>query len=84
MDGKEIIDISEGQMHHFAGNMLQVQGKDHKYLVMSGAAHKSLSRKQIEAIEKHCKILSSDLTTIETCGGGSARCMMAEIFLPKA
>lgn len=84
MDGKEIIDISEGQMHHFAGNMLQVQGKDHKYLVMSGAAHKSLSQKQIEAIEKHCKILSSDLTTIETCGGGSARCMMAEIFLPKA
>ncbi len=84
MDGKEIIDISEGQMHHFAGNMLQVQGKGHKYLVMSGAAHKSLTQQQIEAIEKHCKILSSDLTTIETCGGGSARCMMAEIFLPKA
>jgi hypothetical protein len=69
-------------MHHFAGNMLQLQGKDKKYLVMSAAAHKSLNKEQIAAIEKHCEILSSDLTTIETCGGGSARCMMAEVFLP--
>ncbi len=83
-DGKEIIKISEAQMHHFAGNMLQLQGKDKKYLVMSAAAHKSLNKEQIAAIEKHCEILSSDLTTIETCGGGSARCMMAEVFLPKA
>jgi hypothetical protein len=83
-DGKEIIKISEAQMHHFAGNMLQLQGKDKKYLVMSSAAHKSLNKEQIAAIEKHCEILSSDLTTIETCGGGSARCMMAEVFLPKA
>ncbi len=82
-DGKEIIKISEAQMHHFAGNMLQLQGKDKKYLVMSAAAHKSLNKEQISAIEKHCEILSSDLTTIETCGGGSARCMMAEVFLPK-
>lgn len=83
-DGKEIIKITEGQMHHFAGNMLQVQGKDNKYLVMSKAAHKSLTLPQIKAIEKHCPILSSELHTIETCGGGSARCMMAEVFLPKA
>ena len=83
-DGKEIIAITEGQMHHFAGNMLQVQGRDKKYLVMSAAAHNSLTNQQIAAIEKHCEILSSDLHTIETCGGGSARCMMAEVFLPKA
>lgn len=82
-DGKKVIAITESQMHNFAGNMLQVQGKDKKYLVMSTAAHKSLSQDQISEIEKHCEILSSDLTTIETCGGGSARCMMAEIFLPK-
>lgn len=82
-DGKEIIKITEAQMHHFAGNMLQLQGKDRKYLVMSTAAHTSLNKEQIAAIEKHCEILSSDLTTIETCGGGSARCMMAEVFLPK-
>ncbi len=83
-DGKEIISITEAQMHHFAGNMLQIQGRDKKYLVMSAAAHSSLTENQIAAIEKHCEILSSDLTTIETCGGGSARCMMAEVFLPKA
>lgn len=83
MDGKEVIDITESQMHHFAGNMLQVQGKDKKYLVMSTAAHDSLTQSQIASIEKYSEILSSDLTTIETCGGGSARCMMAEVFLPK-
>tara|TARA_R100001369_G_scaffold90111_1_gene128652 strand:+ start:675 stop:1607 length:933 start_codon:yes stop_codon:yes gene_type:complete len=83
-DGKEIITITEAQMHNFAGNMLQVRGaNDKKYLVMSAAAHKSLTEDQVSAIEKHCEILSTDLTTIETCGGGSARCMMAEIFLPK-
>lgn len=83
-DKKEIIEISEAQMHHYAGNMLQVAGKDgKKYLVMSEAARQSLLPVQIAAIEKHCEILSSNLETIETCGGGSARCMMAEIFLPK-
>lgn len=82
--GKEIIEITESQMHQFAGNMLQVKGKDDtKYMVMSLAAHRSLRTDQIKAIEKHCEILSSDLETIETCGGGSARCMMAEVFLPQ-
>ena len=81
--GKEIITITEAQMHQFAGNMLQVQGADSKYLVMSAKAHNSLNDDQIKAIEKYCPILSSDLETIETCGGGSARCMMAEVFLPK-
>ena len=84
-DGKEIIEITEAQLHHYAGNMLQVIGADHqKYLVMSEAARKSLSLQQIKRIEKHCGMLSADLGTIETCGGGSARCMMAEVFLPKA
>lgn len=82
-DKKQIIKITESQMHHFAGNMLQVQGKNKKYLVMSSAAHDSLTQDQISEIEKYCEILSSDLKTIETCGGGSARCMMAEVFLPK-
>lgn len=84
-DGKEVIIITEAQMHQFAGNMLQVKGEgDKKYLVMSTTAHKSLTASQIRTIEKYCEILSSDLNTIETCGGGSARCMMAEVFLPKA
>jgi len=82
---KEVIAITEAQMHQFAGNMLQVLGADNrKYMVMSEAARSSLRSDQVKAIQKHCKILSSDLTTIETCGGGSARCMMAEVFLPKA
>ncbi|WP_042492262.1 citrulline utilization hydrolase CtlX [Aequorivita sublithincola] len=83
-DGKEIIAITEAQMHSFAGNMLQLQGTEKKYLIMSAAAHDVLTKEQVASIEKHCEILSSDLTTIETCGGGSARCMMAEVFLPKA
>ena len=84
-DGKEIIEITESQVHEFAGNMLQLKGtNDIKYLVMSTTAQKSLSRDQIRRIEKHCEILSSDISTIETCGGGSARCMIAEVFLPKA
>ncbi|NNE32105.1 MAG: amidinotransferase [Winogradskyella sp.] len=83
-DGKEIISITESQMNQFAGNMLQLRGSDDKrYLVMSEAAHKSLNKQQIENIEKYCSIISSSLDTIETCGGGSARCMMAEVFLPK-
>jgi hypothetical protein len=83
-DGKEVITITVEQMHEFAGNMLQVQGKDNKFLVMSARAHGSLNQDQMAKIEKHCEILSSDLHVIETCGGGSARCMMAEVFLPKA
>lgn len=83
-DKKEIIEITEAQVHHFAGNMLQVAGRDgSKFLVMSEAARKSLLPVQVSAIERHCEILSSDLKTIETCGGGSARCMLAEVFLPK-
>ncbi len=82
-DGKEIIKITEAQMHQFAGNMLQVKGiGDKKYLVMSSTAHNSLDKQQINTIEKYCEILSSDIKTIETCGGGSTRCMMAEVFLP--
>jgi len=83
--GKEVIEISEDQKHHFAGNMLQVNGTDGKpYLVMSAAAHQSLNENQIKRIENYCEILSSSLDTIEALGGGSARCMMAEVFLPKA
>ena len=85
MDGREIIEITEAQMYHFAGNMLQVIGANNqRFMVMSSAAYNSLRKDQIKAIEKHCAIIHSPLDTIETCGGGSARCMMAEVFLPKA
>jgi len=82
--GKEIIAISREQVNAFAGNMLQVSnihGK--KYLVMSQAARNILNKKQVARLKKYTLLLSAPLDTIETYGGGSARCMMAEIFLPK-
>ncbi|MDT8416208.1 MAG: arginine deiminase-related protein [Lutibacter sp.] len=83
-DNKEIIAISEDQVNSFAGNMLQVLGSDNaRYIVMSNSAFGSLKKQQINHLEKHGNILYSSLDTIEACGGGSARCMMAEVFLPK-
>ncbi|KGO93334.1 citrulline utilization hydrolase CtlX [Flavobacterium subsaxonicum] len=83
-DGKEIVLLTEAQLNHFAGNMLQVQGaNDKSYLVMSDAARQILTKDQVGKLEKHTEILTANLDTIEACGGGSARCMMAEIFLLK-
>lgn len=82
-DGKEIIEITEAQMHAFAGNMLQVIGRDgERLMVMSASARNALNPAQVALIEKTSRIVSSPLDTIEACGGGSARCMMAEVFLP--
>ncbi len=81
---KEIIHISLEQMNKFAGNMLQVENQAGKtYLVMSEQAFKSLLPEQISHIKRHTNILHSPLYTIEKYGGGSARCMLAEVFLPK-
>lgn len=83
-DGKQVIEITEEQVTNFAGNMLQVKGKDEeRFLIMSQAAFDCLTQSQKAKINNHCKIISSSLDTIEACGGGSARCMMAEVFLPK-
>ena len=81
--GKEIIAITEEQMHQFAGNMLQVGGLGQKYLVMSQTAFDSLTDEQKVSIEKYNPILPVKIDLIEKLGGGSARCMMAEVFLPK-
>ena len=81
--GKEIIDISLDQMNHFAGNMLQIENKEgEKLLVMSTQAYDSLTGEQKAKLESFNRIIHSPLTTIETNGGGSARCMMAEVHLP--
>jgi len=80
---KEVIEITFDQVLAFAGNMLQVRNDDDEtFLVMSEQAYQSLSDAQIQYISKHTNILYSPINTIETFGGGSARCMMAEIFLP--
>ncbi|MDP4213214.1 MAG: arginine deiminase-related protein [Bacteroidota bacterium] len=79
--GKEIIPISLQQMNHFAGNMLQVENvHGEKFLIMSSAAYYSLSSAQIEKLSAFSRIIHSALHTIETNGGGSARCMIAEIY----
>lgn len=81
---KEIIEITLDQMMRFAGNMLQVRNdKGETFLVMSGQAFESLNEAQVAQITKHTNILYSPIPTIETYGGGSARCMMAEVFLPE-
>jgi len=81
--GKSIISIRLSQMNHFAGNMLQIENSSgEKILVMSSQAYESLSPNQINELSGFNKILHSSLHTIESNGGGSARCMMAEIHLP--
>lgn len=83
LTGKQIIEITEHQKHCFAGNMLQLKSSQGvKHVVMSTAAFSSLEGDQISAIEQYGEIIHSPLETIETLGGGSARCMMAEVFLP--
>ena len=83
--GKEIIEISFDQMNHFAGNMLQVENvSGQKLLVMSSQAFRSLTKQQVDKLSSYNNIIHSPLVTIETNGGGSARCMMAEVHLPLA
>jgi hypothetical protein len=79
--GKEIITISELQMHCFAGNMLQVENKNGKrFLVMSQTAFDSLNEYQIERLTAYNELIIISIPTIEKVGGGSVRCMMAEVF----
>ncbi len=80
--GHEIFDISLEQMSQFAGNMLEVTNtRGEKLLVMSTQAFKSLKKEQVSTLERYVRIVHSPIYTIEKIGGGSARCMMAEIFL---
>jgi len=79
--GKEIITITEHQIHCFAGNMLQVgKTEGNRYLVMSRSAYNSLHKYQIEQLKAMNELIVIDVPTIENTGGGSVRCMMAEIF----
>jgi hypothetical protein len=81
---KRVIGISASQMDHFAGNMLQVHNKDGStFLVMSTQAYQSLTPTQVKMLEQYNPILHAPIPTIETLGGGSVRCMLAEIFLKK-
>lgn len=79
--GKEIIVISEQQMHSFAGNVLQIENMEgKKFLVMSQSAFDSLDSHQIERLKSYNELIIISIPTIEKVGGGSVRCMMAEVF----
>lgn len=80
---KEIVDISEEQVGKFAGNILQVKNVHGTvFFAMSESARNAFTEAQFEVLTRHGEIISSDLSTIETNGGGSARCMLAEVFIP--
>ena len=82
---KEVIEISQDQLNHFAGNMLQVFDINEKpHLIMSDQAYKSLHTAQLKSLEKYNPLLPISIPTIEALGGGSTRCMMAEIYLSPA
>jgi hypothetical protein len=79
-DGKEIIEISSKQLDCFSGNMIELIYNKKSYLVMSETAFKSLSKNQLSKINNYSEIIYSSVDTIESCGGGSVRCMIAEVF----
>ena len=84
-DGLDVIELTEDKINQFAGNMLEVRGQSNEVLiVMSQRAFEALTDDQRQTLEQHGQIVASNLHVIETCGGGSARCMMAEVHLPKS
>ena len=81
---KAIVELSLDQIDHFAGNMLEAKNKaNESFLIMSSRAYKAMNQAQIIQIQRYSQIIHAPLTTIENYGGGSARCMLAEIFLPR-
>lgn len=81
--GRQLVEINMQQLHAFAGNMLEVRNKkDEPVIIMSENAYKSLAKEQIKTLSTFAKIIYTPLYSIEAAGGGSARCMLAEIFLP--
>ena len=82
-DGKHVINLTEAQVASFAANAIQLtNNKQESFLIISTLAYNALTASQIKSIEAHTNIVSVNLETIETYGGGSARCMITEIFLP--
>lgn len=82
--GKTLIEITPKQLEAFAANILEVNTNEGAtVIVMSETAHKAFTVEQRCELAKHGRVLSVNLTTIETYGGGSARCMLCEVFLPR-
>ncbi|HUO66693.1 MAG TPA: arginine deiminase-related protein [Gammaproteobacteria bacterium] len=81
---REVIDLSFEQLHSFAGNLLELRAGDAPVIALSAAALASLRRPQRRALEAHGELVAADVGTIERHGGGSVRCMLAEVALPRA
>ncbi|MEY3343532.1 MAG: hypothetical protein RL090_1216 [Bacteroidota bacterium] len=81
--GRNVIEISETQMFSFAGNLLEIRNhRRDPFIVLSNSAIESLHKNQIKSLEQYASLLPMEIPTIESIGGGSVRCMIAEIFLP--
>ena len=82
--GHEIVDISYDQLYAFAGNMIQVRNmREQKYIILSKTAYDSLNKKQLKVLQDNGTLLPVSIPTIEKYGGGSVRCMVAALHLPK-
>jgi hypothetical protein len=80
---REVIELSLGQLHSFAGNLIELKAKTGNVIVLSERAATSLNDSQREALGRHGTLVTANIDTIETYGGGGVRCMLAEVFLPK-
>jgi len=81
---REVVDLSFEQLHSFAGNLLELRAGDSPVIVLSATALTSLRGSQRRALEAHGELVVADVGTIEKHGGGSVRCMLAEVALPRA
>lgn len=81
--GREVIEFSREQLGSFVGNVLQLQAGEETIIVMSRQSRAALDDRQAEALGRHGRLVSVDVGTIETYGGGSVRCMLAELYLPR-
>jgi len=81
--GRDVIDIDRDQMHGFAANILELDGRDGPVIALSTAAHEALAPPQRDALSRHGRLVTAAIPTIETFGGGSLRCMLAEIHRPR-
>lgn len=82
--GREIIAIDQEQVAGFGGNVLHLAGRNGSVIAMSARARESLGEPVLRRLERYGSVVTAPIPTIERCGGGSVRCMIAEIFLPPA
>ncbi|MGD8340895.1 MAG: arginine deiminase-related protein, partial [Gammaproteobacteria bacterium] len=81
--GREVIELRPEQLRHFCGNLLQLRAGDKRVIVMSKRARQALDEHQVAALGRHGDLVTVDVGTIETFGGGSVRCMLTELLLPR-